>query len=139
MMIFTGYPLGIAGLFRESMAPVTTDRALRVAFVAGGFTASLFLRCVVTCAMATVAIVHSDCVCRLFFPLYVISGNPRPLAALVLGSFFVAWGSFVGNGCTSGHGMAGLSRFSLRSIVFVVCMFASAIVSSGVYEALLGA
>ncbi len=44
LMIFTGIPLGIAGLFREAMAPSTTDRGVRVAFVAGAFTGSLFLR-----------------------------------------------------------------------------------------------
>lgn len=44
LMLFTGYPLGIAGLYREAMAPTTTDRGMRVAFIAGGLMASLFLR-----------------------------------------------------------------------------------------------
>ena len=33
--------------------------------------------------------------------------------------FLVGFGTFIGNGCTSGHGICGLSRFSIRSLVAV--------------------
>jgi uncharacterized protein len=39
---------------------------------------------------------------------------------LVLGGVLVGFGSRLGNGCTSGHGVCGMSRFSLRSIVATV-------------------
>ena len=38
-------------------------------------------------------------------------------ALLVLSGFLVGLGTSLGNGCTSGHGICGLSRFSIRSIV----------------------
>ena len=47
---------------------------------------------------------HSD----LSFIGYIISG------------FLVGFGSKLGNGCTSGHGVCGLPRFSKRSIVAII-------------------
>ena len=38
-------------------------------------------------------------------------------ALLVISGFLVGLGTSLGNGCTSGHGICGLSRFSIRSIV----------------------
>lgn len=40
--------------------------------------------------------------------------------ALVLAGLLVGIGVRMGNGCTSGHGVCGLSRFSLRSLVNVL-------------------
>jgi uncharacterized membrane protein YedE/YeeE len=42
------------------------------------------------------------------------------LAAIILSSIFVGLGTKIGNGCTSGHGVCGLPRFSLRSFVAVM-------------------
>ena len=55
---------------------------------------------------------------RLFAPLPVATldvGTPGLLAAGLL----VGFGTRLANGCTSGHGVCGLSRFSLRSLVNV--------------------
>ncbi|MGD1953194.1 MAG: YeeE/YedE family protein [Leptolyngbyaceae cyanobacterium] len=44
--------------------------------------------------------------------------TPRPSlapGAMVLGGFLVGVGTRLGNGCTSGHGVCGLGRLSLRS------------------------
>ena len=41
---------------------------------------------------------------------------------IVLGGFLVGFGTKLGNGCTSGHGVCGISRFSIRSI-FATCIF----------------
>lgn len=38
-------------------------------------------------------------------------------AVLVLAGLLVGWGTAQGNGCTSGHGVCGLARLSLRSLV----------------------
>ena len=44
---------------------------------------------------------------------------PRPHWALVVAGLLVGAGTQLGNGCTSGHGICGLSRLSARSIVAV--------------------
>ena len=47
-------------------------------------------------------------------------------ALLVLAGLLVGFGSVWGNGCTSGHGVCGLSRLSLRSLVATVTFMATA-------------
>ena len=42
---------------------------------------------------------------------------PPSVAALVAGGLLVGFGTRLGSGCTSGHGVCGLSRLSRRSIV----------------------
>ena len=39
------------------------------------------------------------------------------LILIIFGGFFVGLGTSIGSGCTSGHGICGISRFSLRSII----------------------
>jgi uncharacterized membrane protein YedE/YeeE len=40
-----------------------------------------------------------------------------PLAMLLIGGLLVGYGTRLGSGCTSGHGVCGLSRLSKRSLV----------------------
>jgi hypothetical protein len=47
-------------------------------------------------------------------------------AALVLAGLLVGIGSRMANGCTSGHGVCGLARLSLRSLVNVMVFMAAA-------------
>lgn len=53
------------------------------------------------------------------FPAQTVSSNLPLMAAAGL---FVGFGSVFGNGCTSGHGVCGLSRLSVRSLV-ATCTF----------------
>ena len=43
----------------------------------------------------------------------------------VIAGFIVGFGSIVGSGCTSGHGICGLARFSMRSVVATLTFMAS--------------
>jgi uncharacterized protein len=45
---------------------------------------------------------------------------------LVLAGLLVGFGSVWGNGCTSGHGVCGLSRLSIRSLVATLIFMATA-------------
>ena len=44
--------------------------------------------------------------------------NSLPL--LIIGGMLVGIGTKIGNGCTSGHGVCGISRFSIRSITATI-------------------
>jgi uncharacterized protein len=44
------------------------------------------------------------------------------MGAWILGGLLVGWGTRMGNGCTSGHGVCGMPRLAPRSIV-AVCTF----------------
>lgn len=56
---------------------------------------------------------------RLVAPLPVATVDVGP-AGLILAGLLVGVGGRMGNGCTSGHGVCGLSRFSARSLVNVL-------------------
>ncbi|MCA9661337.1 MAG: YeeE/YedE family protein [Myxococcales bacterium] len=53
----------------------------------------------------------------------------RSFATLVIAGLLVGYGTRLGSGCTSGHGICGLSRVSPRSIVAACTFFAAAIVT----------
>ena len=48
---------------------------------------------------------------------------------LILAGLLVGFGTFIGNGCTSGHGICGLSRFSVRSLVAVTTFVFSGVLT----------
>ena len=58
---------------------------------------------------------------------------------LVIGGLLVGLGTRYANGCTSGHGICGLSRFSLRSLMAVCSFMGSAIVTVFIMRHVLGA
>jgi uncharacterized protein len=49
----------------------------------------------------------------------------------------VGWGTRIGAGCTSGHGVCGLGRFSPRSLAAVCIFMATAMLSVYVWRHLL--
>jgi len=57
---------------------------------------------------------------RLFAPWPHFEADVGPLGLAVAG-LLVGVGVRMGDGCTSGHGVCGLSRLSLRSLVNVLC------------------
>tara|TARA_B110000116_G_scaffold165565_1_gene143150 strand:- start:108 stop:548 length:441 start_codon:yes stop_codon:yes gene_type:complete len=48
---------------------------------------------------------------------------------IILGGFFVGLGTKMGGGCTSGHGICGISRFSIRSIIATIIFIITAIIT----------
>ena len=68
--------------------------------------------------------------------LYKIIINPEinfnisnSITLLIAAGFLVGVGTKIGSGCTSGHGICGISRFSKRSIVATLIFMISAIVT----------
>ncbi|MFN3359670.1 MAG: YeeE/YedE family protein [Pseudomonas sp.] len=59
--------------------------------------------------------------------------------ALVLAGLLVGLGTRYGAGCTSGHGICGLSRLSVRSLVAVCCFMGSGFAGVYAIRHLLGA
>ncbi len=62
-----------------------------------------------------------------------------PVWAIIIGGFLVGFGTRMGGGCTSGHGICGISNFSIRSITATVTFMASGIITVFVFKHLLGA
>lgn len=97
MLLFNGRISGISGIFGGLLRPAAGDIGWRAAFVGG-----LLLAGVVTAGVSPEAIAPSP---------------NRSMATVALAGLVVGLGVRLGNGCTSGHGVCGLSRLSRRSIV----------------------
>ncbi|WP_204140693.1 YeeE/YedE family protein [Halomicronema sp. CCY15110] len=65
---------------------------------------------------------------------YGLAPQPTPTStfapwAMVIGGFIVGFGTRMGNGCTSGHGVCGLGRLSGRSLAAVMTFMVTAAVT----------
>ena len=93
LMLLTGRIAGVAGILGDLVG--STDRAWRLAFVLGLIAAPLAL--------------------RLFGS--ALRAPPMPgLVVVAVAGVLVGFGTRLGNGCTSGHGICGIARLSPRSI-----------------------
>jgi hypothetical protein len=108
LMLFTGRIAGISGIAVRMLPPfLDHDGAGRLAFILGLVLAPLGYYAV-NGAMPQASFAASPLV-------------------LVAGGLLVGFGSVWGNGCTSGHGVCGLSRLSARSFVAVGVFMSTAI------------
>jgi hypothetical protein len=55
--------------------------------------------------------------------------SPASVPVLIVAGLLVGFGTSMGNGCTSGHGVCGLGRLSKRSLVAVLTFMVTAIIS----------
>ncbi|MFB2836093.1 YeeE/YedE family protein [Floridanema evergladense] len=68
------------------------------------------------------------------FSEYVLAPQPTPKStfvpwAMIIGGFLVGFGTRMGSGCTSGHGVCGLGRLSARSLIAVLTFMITAILT----------
>jgi uncharacterized protein len=61
-----------------------------------------------------------------------------PVWLLALGGFLVGFGTRMGNGCTSGHAVCGIARFSVRSIAATLTFMASGFLTVYIIRHVLG-
>ncbi len=118
LLLFSGRIAGISGIVGGLLKPVRGDLAWRAAFVAG-------------LVMAPMAWLVFAALPR----LHVAAGTPTLVAAGLL----VGVGTRYGSGCTSGHGVCGISRGSPRSLVATGSFMAAGFVTVFVVRHLLGA
>ena len=98
-ILLNGRILGISGILGGLLSPRVGDMAWRIAFLLG---------------MATAPVVMSYLLPEgLIEPPRINAG----LCAIVAAGILVGFGTRYGSGCTSGHGVCGLSRLSPRSLV----------------------
>lgn len=100
-----GRVAGISGLYGNLLRPGSATRMLSVWFMAGLLLAGFVVRLVHPAAFAS-------------------TWTPSLPIALVAG-LIVGAGTQLGNGCTSGHGVCGLSRLSIRSLVATLTFMAT--------------
>jgi len=106
LMALSGRIAGVSGIAARLFPPYEdAELAGRLAFVAGLIAAPV----VVLLASGQL-------------PAQIIQANG---SILVVGGFLVGFGSVWGSGCTSGHGVCGISRLSVRSFVATITFMAA--------------
>ena len=115
--LLNGRIAGISGVIGGLLKPTPGDVAWRAAFVVGLLSAPLV------------------------YSLFAVLPKPQiaaPSGALVLAGLLVGLGTRYGSGCTSGHGVCGLSRLSPRSLVATATFIGAGFVTVYVIRHLLG-
>jgi uncharacterized membrane protein YedE/YeeE len=97
LLVMNGRIAGISGIASGIFSANRGDRAWRPLFIVGLLIGGLMLR-----------IIH---------PTSFQDTTHRSLAAIIIAGALVGFGASMGSGCTSGHGVCGISRLSPRSLV----------------------
>ncbi len=66
----------------------------------------------------------------------ILTRFPGSPLILIMGGLFVGFGTRLGSGCTSGHGICGVARLSARSIVATAVFMAAGIATVAVMHQL---
>lgn len=109
MLLLNGRIAGISGIVGGVVNPKAGDTGWRAAFVLG----------LPLGALAYILVAGGPT------PVDVLASPP----AILIGGLLVGFGTRMGLGCTSGHGLCGLARFSRRSMVATAVFFGVAMVT----------
>ena len=116
--VLTGKIPGISGIFGRILVPATTDKGWRIVFLVG----------LIGGAALSFSLWRSA---ALFRPT-------RPLAVMAIAGLIVGFGTRLGGGCTSGHGVCGVGRAQKDSIVATLIFVATAMINVFFYNRLTG-
>lgn len=108
LLIFNGRIAGISGILGGILKPTQGDTAWKIAFVLGIIVSPLLFMWVAYTPEVNIA-----------------ASTP----VLIIAGLLVGFGTRLGSGCTSGHGICGMARFSRRSIVAVLVFMVVAFVT----------
>jgi uncharacterized membrane protein YedE/YeeE len=118
LMLLTGRIAGISGILGGLLDLRADDKDWRIAFIAGLILAPLMAG-------------------------WMGYGMPTPKlpaswAVIIAAGLLVGFGTRLGGGCTSGHGICGVARLSARSIAATIIFMLTAIATVAVTHHLLG-
>ena len=100
MLLFSGRIAGVSGIFGGMLFQQGKERVWRLSFITGLIGGGILLYAI-----------NAE-----FFE----NSSGRGLLAVNIAGFLVGIGTRIGGGCTSGHGVCGIGRLSVRSIVATV-------------------
>lgn len=106
-ILINGRVLGISGILGGLLPPKAGDTFWRLAFLAGMFAAPWIFNLLAPAELIQTPQIDAD------------------LLMLIVAGLLVGIGTRYGSGCTSGHGVCGLSRMSPRSLVATLSFMAA--------------
>jgi uncharacterized protein len=109
LMLLNGRIAGVSGIVSGLVTPKAGDTGWRAAFVLG----------LPLGALAYILVAGGPA------PVDVLASPP----AILVGGLLVGFGTRLGSGCTSGHGLCGLALLSWRSVVATAVFFGVAMVT----------
>ena len=108
LMLFNGRIAGVSGITDGLVNPRTNDHLWRLTFIIG----------LVAAPLAAALVGYG----------VPMPQMPTNYATIVVAGLLVGFGTRLGNGCTSGHGICGIARLSPRSITATGVFMIAAIV-----------
>lgn len=112
--VLSGKVPGISGVFGRLLVPATPDKMWRVVFLAG----------LIGGAALSFALWESAALFR----------SMRPLGVMVVAGLFVGFGTRLGKGCTSGHGVCGVATGAKDSIAATIIFVGLGMMTVFVYN-----
>ncbi|MFZ4403200.1 MAG: YeeE/YedE family protein [Pseudobdellovibrionaceae bacterium] len=114
MLLWNGRVTGISGIINGTLSPVKGDTSWRVLFIGGLILGGLTLK-----------VLNPN----------IFSGNLQTETwTTVVAGLLVGFGTILGSGCTSGHGVCGISRMSPRSLVATVIFILAGVIAVAVFK-----
>lgn len=118
MLYFNGRVAGVSGIISGVLNPSRGDLGWRILFILGLILGGFSL--------------------KIFYPETLASQLDRNLPWLIMAGLLVGIGTVMGSGCTSGHGICGISRFSPRSLIATVVFMIFGILSATAFRIFIG-
>jgi uncharacterized membrane protein YedE/YeeE len=117
-VLLHGRILGISGIVSGLLHPKLADSAWRLSLVLG--------------------LISAPFLAALFFGIIPVVEIDSGWLAIVIAGFLVGFGAQYGSGCTSGHGICGLSRLSPRSLVATLAFMSAGFVMVFIIRHMIG-
>ena len=114
MLLFSGRIAGISGIFGGMIFQQGKERAWRLSFITGLIAGGILLYTINT----------------EFFE----NSSGRGILAVNIAGLLVGIGTRIGGGCTSGHGVCGIGRLSVRSIVATVTFVFAGMITVALFK-----
>ena len=118
MLLFNGRVTGISGILGGIVNPKRQDIDWRITFVLG--------------------LISGGALLYYLQPALFINLSKATRSDYIIAGLLVGFGTLLGNGCTSGHGVCGISRLSVRSMLSTITFICFGILSVFVYKMLRG-
>ncbi len=115
MLYWNGRVTGIAGIIDFALKAMKGDILWRVSFLSGLAIGGVLITSTTT--------------------KYIIASSSASVLQISIAGLLVGFGTVMGSGCTSGHGVCGISRLSPRSIIATLVFIAAGVLTVRIFYA----
>jgi hypothetical protein len=118
MLFLNGRVTGVSGIVSGALKRTSGDFGWRIAFILG--------------------LIFGGVILNWFRPEVFTDDLNRSIPVLIIAGVLVGYGTLLGSGCTSGHGVCGISRLSPRSITSTAVFISVGVIVATLFRILNG-